>query len=324
MTQYPDLFAALAAPFQCNEVRTKPGQGGSGPQNYITARNVMNRLDDVVGPENWWDDYTVMQDSVACRLSIRLPGGQVLVKSDAGGYADMKDAGDGEKAGFSDALKRAAVKFGVGRYLYGEPRHQPKVPSQTPEPKPALVTREVTQKPPQVAKAPPQAPAGINFTAIPKAGGGAFFHWARDVGTHFSVDLASMVSGIAKQEGLPYDWRSWDQPLIDSMYARIVAYCKRTQGYRGEFDGAEGAELSGLRAATWLRACTLQERISPGEVITPENEDVKMLIWRHSGQVITSLAKCNDRAVLVATIEKLKEAAREVEAGERGINEVAS
>ena len=47
-----------------------------------------------------------------------------LTKSDAGGYAGMSDSGDDDKSGFSDAFKRAAVKFGIGRYLYrdGVPR----------------------------------------------------------------------------------------------------------------------------------------------------------------------------------------------------------
>jgi hypothetical protein len=58
-----------------------------------------------------------------CRLSIRLPNGEVLTKEDAGGYPDMKGASadeDSEKGGFSDAFKRSSVKFGVTRYLYGD------------------------------------------------------------------------------------------------------------------------------------------------------------------------------------------------------------
>jgi hypothetical protein len=36
----------------------------------------------------------------------------------------MSDEGDDDKSGFSDSFKRAAVKFGIGRYLYkdGVPR----------------------------------------------------------------------------------------------------------------------------------------------------------------------------------------------------------
>ena len=84
----------------------------------------MNRLDEVLGPENWWDDFVPLEHSVICRLTIRLPDGTILTKCDAGGYAGLADPGDDDKSGFADAFKRTAVKFGVGRYLYrdGVPR----------------------------------------------------------------------------------------------------------------------------------------------------------------------------------------------------------
>ena len=116
MTQHQDLFAALAAPFEHDEVKVRSHSGRQ--LHYITARTVMNRLDSVLGPENWWDEYAPSENSVLCRLTIRLPDGSTLTKADAGGYAGMADQGDDDKSGFSDAFKRAAVKFGVARYLY--------------------------------------------------------------------------------------------------------------------------------------------------------------------------------------------------------------
>lgn len=116
MTGFGALFADLAAPFDPSEVKVR-SQAGRQMQ-YITARTVMNRLDNVVGPANWWDEYAAHENSVLCRLTIRLPDGRSLTKSDAGGFAGMSDHGDDDKSGYSDALKRAAVKFGVGRYLY--------------------------------------------------------------------------------------------------------------------------------------------------------------------------------------------------------------
>jgi hypothetical protein len=53
VTKFVDLFKALAAPFAKGEVKSRP-QGGTR-LSYITARSVMNRLDEVLGPENWWD-----------------------------------------------------------------------------------------------------------------------------------------------------------------------------------------------------------------------------------------------------------------------------
>lgn len=114
--QYSDLFTALAAPFDAAEVKVR-SQGGRQLQ-YVTARTVMNRLDEVLGPENWWDSYTLQGQGILCSLSIRLPDGSILTKQDAGGFAGMTSEEDNEKSGYSDAFKRGAVKFGVARYLY--------------------------------------------------------------------------------------------------------------------------------------------------------------------------------------------------------------
>ncbi len=116
MTQHTDLFAALAAPFETSEVKVRSTSGRQ--LHYITARTAMNRLDTVLGPENWFDEYFPQENSVLCKLTIRLPDGSLLTKSDAGGYAGMADQGDDDKSGYSDAFKRACVKFGIARYLY--------------------------------------------------------------------------------------------------------------------------------------------------------------------------------------------------------------
>jgi hypothetical protein len=116
-TKFPDIWAALSEEFESNEVKELALKGRK--MRYITARTAMNRLDKVVGPENWSDKYTMISDSsFLCELTVRLPDGQILTKSDVGGMAGMADAGDDDKSGASDAFKRAAVKFGVGRYLY--------------------------------------------------------------------------------------------------------------------------------------------------------------------------------------------------------------
>jgi hypothetical protein len=113
-SKYYQLFAALAAPFDDDEVKINP-RG----LRYVTAQTVQNRLDDVLFPENWWAEYEFHPTLVACRLSIRLPDGTVLTKTNVGGYESrMEDPSDVGKTGVSDALKRAAVEFGVGRYFY--------------------------------------------------------------------------------------------------------------------------------------------------------------------------------------------------------------
>ncbi len=116
MTKFPDLFAALAAPFDGrDEVKTLSVQGRSF--SYINVWTVMNRLDEVLGPENWRAEYEPRESSVVCRLTITLPDGTEIARVDAGAYAGMSDEGDDEKSGYSDSLKRAARGLGVGRDL---------------------------------------------------------------------------------------------------------------------------------------------------------------------------------------------------------------
>lgn len=108
-------YGELAKPFPYHAHKwrvmnvSKSGKGSVA--FYVDARDVMDRLDAVAGPGNWKDSYHVIHMEgghwhVQCSLNV---GG--VTKSDVGTGDDSKDA-------FSDALKRAAVKFGVFRYGY--------------------------------------------------------------------------------------------------------------------------------------------------------------------------------------------------------------
>jgi len=83
---------------------------------YIDARDVMERLDAVCGPANWQDRYEFHGPRTVCYLSIRVDG-EWITKADGAGDSDV----EAEKGAISDALKRAAVKWGIGRYLYALP-----------------------------------------------------------------------------------------------------------------------------------------------------------------------------------------------------------
>jgi hypothetical protein len=118
------LYADLACPFDPREIKWKPQMVKNNramAMAYIDARLVCDRLDDVLGVEGWKDSYQLLPDgSVQCLLSLRLFG-EWVTKEDVGSQSEQPDGGDRLKAAFSDALKRAAVKFGVGRYLYRLP-----------------------------------------------------------------------------------------------------------------------------------------------------------------------------------------------------------
>ena len=122
--QVQALTAALAAPFEPRDVKYKPQMVKNNrclAMAYIDARLIQDRLDEVLGVENWEDAYKILPDgSVMCRLRCKL-GDRWITKTDVGSPSEQPDVGDRLKAAFSDALKRAAVKFGIGRYLYRLP-----------------------------------------------------------------------------------------------------------------------------------------------------------------------------------------------------------
>jgi len=115
----------LIKPFEASEIKVKPAkvQGNRAlALHYVDARAVMDRLDDVVEPWGWHDEYTLLPSGeVECRLSIKF-GSVWITKADVGSQSEQPDEGDRLKAAYSDALKRAAVKFGIGRHLYSMPQ----------------------------------------------------------------------------------------------------------------------------------------------------------------------------------------------------------
>lgn len=114
-----DVMEALGAPFPENELEFLPrAQSGGKAMGlaYIDARSVMARLDAVVGPANWSFDFDVLTpDAKRVKGRLTVLG---VTKCDAG-----EASGEDEvlKAAVSDALKRCAVHFGIGRYLYHLP-----------------------------------------------------------------------------------------------------------------------------------------------------------------------------------------------------------
>jgi hypothetical protein len=90
---------------------------------YIDARAVMDRLDAYTAEHKgtWWTSYAPLADGqhIECQLTVQMPVGGALVavtRCDVG--EPSEGMGDTLKGAYSDALKRAAVQFGIGRYLY--------------------------------------------------------------------------------------------------------------------------------------------------------------------------------------------------------------
>ena len=116
-----DIFEQLASPFDPSEVDWRVGsvtkKDTPNPEGmalaYIDARTVMDRLDMVCGPAGWQNRYVMEGSKTVCEIGIKC-GDEWVWKADGAGDSDV----EAEKGALSDAFKRAAVRWGVGRYLY--------------------------------------------------------------------------------------------------------------------------------------------------------------------------------------------------------------
>jgi hypothetical protein len=123
-TDAKQLSILLTAPFPAEAIHCKP-ISVSGNRAlavaYLDVRAVMQRLDSVFGVGGWRDAYQLVNaGSVVCTLSVKVDR-EWIDKTDVETPSEQPDDGDKLKAPSSDALKRAAIKLGVGRYLYRLP-----------------------------------------------------------------------------------------------------------------------------------------------------------------------------------------------------------
>lgn len=112
-------LVALRAPFALHEHSWRAQQvtrDGTRAMAlcYITSRAVQDRLDDVCTPAGWESSFSeTASGRVFATITIDM-GERWVAKSDGAGAT----AKEGVKGGISDAFKRAAVMWGIGRYLY--------------------------------------------------------------------------------------------------------------------------------------------------------------------------------------------------------------
>jgi len=118
MTDQPDIFTQLAAPFPPERVSWRVGSTNAEKTRgmalaYIDARDVQDRLTETMGP-HWQNRYVPMHNgTMCCEVGLMIEG-DWLWRSNGAGATDY----EAEKGAYSDAFKRAAVMWGVGRYLY--------------------------------------------------------------------------------------------------------------------------------------------------------------------------------------------------------------
>ena len=121
----------LAAPFPPSDVEWKPGATTRDKTKglamaYLSSRVVQQRFDEVCGPADWRNEFTEGPGGgVLCGISVRVererPDGvteaEWVTKWDGADNSQVEAV----KGGLSGAMKRAAVQWGVGRYLYDLP-----------------------------------------------------------------------------------------------------------------------------------------------------------------------------------------------------------
>lgn len=128
MDKHTDYKAALERPFDASEVDWKPQAYTKEKDRalavaYVDARAVGSRLDEVFG-YTWSDHYEVIENTdsrlvVECIITVQLEDGNTIQRRDVGEEtADNLGEVSRYKSAYSDAFKRAGVKFGIGRYLY--------------------------------------------------------------------------------------------------------------------------------------------------------------------------------------------------------------
>lgn len=105
-------------PFDYKDIKWKPSKFNKGNVKalaYLDVRAVRRRLNDVFGVDGWKTEMYRQDGVTFCKLSVWDGESQEwLYRTDSGGDSNV----EAEKGAASDALKRAAINFGIGEYLY--------------------------------------------------------------------------------------------------------------------------------------------------------------------------------------------------------------
>lgn len=118
-----EIQKLLADPFEPHDIEWRVQQSGVSSNGkpwtmvipYVTNRAIQQRLDDAVGFDGWENIYqeAANGNGYLCGLKVRI-GDKWITKWDGSEYTQVEAL----KGALSGAMKRAAVQFGIGRYLY--------------------------------------------------------------------------------------------------------------------------------------------------------------------------------------------------------------
>lgn len=100
---------------------------------FVNASAIQERLDEVLGWENWKTEYEVKESGaykyVVCILSCRTQDGEWISKQNVCEITEKKEDSNAPdnpiKSAYSGAFKRVALEFGIGRYLKNIKKYSP-------------------------------------------------------------------------------------------------------------------------------------------------------------------------------------------------------
>ena len=112
-------FNGFKEPFKDDEIEWRVQRCGKKGDKlwaqlvpYVTARAIFERLDKVAGPGRWQTDITPINEGFLCRMGVL--DEEWIWRTDGAPTTDIEAL----KGGISGAIKRVAVQFGMGAYLY--------------------------------------------------------------------------------------------------------------------------------------------------------------------------------------------------------------
>lgn len=114
-----EIMKRLRAPFAPEEIEWRVGATTKDKTKgmalaFVTNRAIQNRLDEVFGCFGWKNEYREWRgNSQLCGISVKYEG-EWITKWDGASDTEF----EATKGGLSDAMKRAAYQWGIGRYLY--------------------------------------------------------------------------------------------------------------------------------------------------------------------------------------------------------------
>jgi hypothetical protein len=225
--RFDDIMEKLAAPFEAWEIRTRTVQGRT--ITYINAATAQERLDKVMGIVNWRPSYKAVDKGIECTIAIFFDDLGWIEKSDVGGYPGMqvRDQATGElvedeendvKGAYSDAFKRAASAWGVGRYLrLGTP------PAGAPRPREAAAPATSHHQKRRDQWGPTRRADGS-----PPQTGKALYAWIREQEQRGVEGLLKYLNGWARLQDFPGRMVDWEPGQVAEAFAEA---CRKMAEY---------------------------------------------------------------------------------------------